>query len=364
MTPTFARMVAARASAMRKPVRWFSVPQLFRYERQQKGRLKEHFQLNVDLVGEPQATADAELVSVCVEVARELGLTQQDVKVRVSDRGLLTAVLRAIGVEDSQLSLVFGVVDKVEREQRDSLRARLSAGGVAGDVANKLFETLQLCRGAEPEVLLEVEAVSKATADEVRARVAAFRAYLELAKALGVDGWLHFDLSIVRGLAYYTGIVFELFDAQGSHRAICGGGRYDNLLAAMGGVDLPALGFGMGDVVLTEVLREKGLLVVAPTTAEYWVAGENEDLRTGVMKVATALRRSGLSAEYALREQSLARQLKGAASGGVRKVVILKPELWSVGRVIIRDLATGDETTEDTAVWPTAASQDKGSLNR
>ncbi len=355
MTPTFARMVAAKANALRKPVRWFSVPQLFRYERQQKGRLKEHFQLNVDIVGEADVSADAELVAVCVEVARELKLTSSDVGVRVSDRRLLNAVLVAIGVEDRHLAVIYAVVDKVERDPRNVLEERLRTAGVDAATTARLFETLQLARGAEPEALLDVARAANKGVDEIEKCVVEFRRFLSLADSLGIGEWLRFDLSIVRGLAYYTGIVFELFDTQGEHRAVCGGGRYDTLLKSLGDVDLPALGFGMGDVVLGELLRDRELLQAKPLELDFWVAGESPEMLPDVMQLATSLRRSGRSVEYALREQSLSRQMKTAAAAGARSAVILKKELWTDGKLTVRDLDTGRESVvERESLMPRA----------
>ena len=352
MTPTFARMVAARANALRKPVRWFSMPQLFRYERQQKGRLKEHFQLNVDIVGEADVSADAELVAVSVEVMRELGLTDNDVRARVSDRRLLNTLLSGIGVRDEQMTAVYAAVDKVEREPRASLEQKLLASGVDAQVAGRLFETLLGARGAQPEKLLDAPGLAAESRAALEQSVAAFRRYLDLTASLAVGDWLQFDLSIVRGLAYYTGVVFELFDAKGEHRAICGGGRYDNLLLSLGGVDLPALGFGMGDVVLGEILRDRGLLSGNPASLDYWVAGDSAEMLPDVMKIATNLRRAGHSVEYALREQTLSRQLKSATAAGAKRVVILQKEMFATGKFMIRDLESGDETIYESSESP------------
>jgi histidyl-tRNA synthetase len=218
-----------------------------------------------------------------------------------------------------------------------------------------LFGLLESARGGRPEALVASAAFSGTAAAELDASVARFRRFLDMTAALGVGDWMHFDISIVRGLAYYTGMVFELFDAQGEHRAICGGGRYDNLLSALGGVDLPALGFGMGDVVLGDILREKGLLATNAAALDYWVAGETPDLLGDVMRVATSLRRSGRSVEYALREQALGRQLKSAVSAGARSAVILRTDLWSDGKLVLRDLATGQESVVDGATWQPAS---------
>jgi histidyl-tRNA synthetase len=169
------------------------------------------------------------------------------------------------------------------------------------------------------------------------------REYLNFLDALGVGDWIDFDLSIVRGLAYYTGKVFELFDAKGEFRAICGGGRYDDLLANIGGVDLPALGFGMGDVVLTELLRSRNLLPIAELGTDFWVAGEDDSMLPDVMNVASRLRVRGKSVEYALKSQALARQLKTASSVGVRSVILLRRDDYADGNVTVKTLADGSE---------------------
>ncbi|HXB25521.1 MAG TPA: histidine--tRNA ligase [Gemmatimonadaceae bacterium] len=329
MTPTIARMVAARANALRKPVRWFSVPQLFRYERQQRGRLREHFQLNVDIIGEPDVTADAEVLAVAIDVMRALGLTSDDVKARVSDRRLLSAYLQALGVADAALLPVMTeVVDKLGRTKPDASAERLIALGVPA-------------RAIEPIVRLP-----QTTLDDIGrvAPIEDFERYLRYVHRLvGDASWIHFDASIVRGLAYYTGIVFELFDAKGELRAICGGGRYDNLLATLGGVDLPAIGFGMGDVVLRELLQSRGLLRDVVPSVDYWVATARDDAEAllDVMDVARQLREKDQTVEYALREQSLGRQLKAASAAGARFAAIVEAN----GKVARKDLANNTQLT-------------------
>ena len=309
MTPTLARMVAARANALRKPVRWFSLPQLFRYERQQKGRLREHFQLNVDIIGESDVTADAELLAVAIDIMSEFGLSTADVRARVSDRRLLRALLQRLGVSEAQLPAVFGVIDKIERQPRDVSAEKLAAAGMSFESREALFALMD-------GVTLEALRARYGDTPEIAERIADLERYYGYLDDLGVASWVQLDLSIVRGLAYYTGIVFELFDAQGEFRAICGGGRYDNLLNALGGVDLPALGFGMGDVVLGELLRSRGLADAPLGEPDFWVAAaENGDLRD-VLVAATKLRRAGASVEYALRPQSLSKQKKAAFSAG------------------------------------------------
>jgi histidyl-tRNA synthetase len=342
MTPTLARMAGARANSLRKPVRWFSIPQLFRYERQQRGRLREHFQLNVDIIGEPSSTADAELLSVAVDIMRAFGLTPADVVARVSDRRILQGYLAALGVSDVALPAVFAVIDKLDRQPRAVSDEKLATAGVSD--------------GARERIL----SLPGATLDDVgnflagtptESVVEEFRSYLGYLDALGVAEWVKVDFAIVRGLAYYTGIVFELFDARGELRAICGGGRYDTLLGALGGADLPALGFGMGDVVLGELLRERSLLPEAASTVDTWVAYAEEGGVRDAMQVASRLRARGRSVEYALGGQKLARQLKAAASAGAEEAVILGAGATADGEAVVRRMSDGTERRVRLDEW-------------
>jgi histidyl-tRNA synthetase len=337
MTPTLARMVAAKANAMRKPIRWFSIPQLFRYERQQKGRLREHFQLNVDIIGEASVAADAELLAVAIDVLRALGLKPADVRARVSDRRLLTALLAHIGVKKAEMPAVFAAIDKAGREPRETTLDKVGKAVASPDARRGVERVLKNSK--------DITAVAENFSDspEVVEEIRRMREYMGFLDALGVGDWVDFDLSIVRGLAYYTGKVFELFDAKGEFRAICGGGRYDDLLSTIGGVDLPALGFGMGDVVLTEVLRARNLIPAADLGTEYWVAADDESLLPDVMAVAGRLRAKARSVEYALKSQTLARQLKTASTAGAKNVILLRREDYANGKVTLKTLADGSE---------------------
>ena len=336
MTPTVARMVAARANALRRPVRWFSIPQLFRYERQQKGRLREHFQLNVDIFGEGDVTADAELLAVACEIMRACGLGPEDVVARVSDRRLLGAIVRGVGVPDGAAGAVFAAIDKIEREPEASLVRRMGEAGIDAGTAGRL---LALVRASD------LEAVRDGFPDdpEVLAALARFDAYRALLRAHGVDEYVRLDLTIVRGLAYYTGIVFELFDARGEFRAVCGGGRYDTLLQALGGVDMPALGFGMGDVVLGELLRARGRMPSGAPSLTYWVAPLAPARRLAAIALATRLRAAGARVEVPLRDQALGKQLKAAHAAGARAVVLVGDAFDGEAGLEIKDLASGDQ---------------------
>lgn len=319
MTPTFARMVGARAQALRKPVRWFTIPQLFRYERTQKGRLREHFQLNVDIVGEADVLADAELLAVAIDIMRGFGLTSGDVRARVSDRRLLNGLLEHLGIPEPSWGQVYAVLDKLARQPREVSAEKLATAGIDTSTAEIIlglgsldFDTVQERFGDAPSVAPHVQR---------------FAEYLAHAEALDTREWIAFDLTIVRGLAYYTGIVFELFDARGEFRAICGGGRYDTLLKALGDTDLPALGFGMGDVVLGEFLRERGLMPAFTTGLDYWVMSVDGDAKSTAraLSLARAIRDRGQSVEYAFRAMSFKKQVEAAEKAGAARVVIIQP---------------------------------------
>ncbi|HEX6630131.1 MAG TPA: ATP phosphoribosyltransferase regulatory subunit, partial [Gemmatimonadaceae bacterium] len=225
----------------------------------------------------------------------------------------------------------FAVIDKLERQPRDVSAEKLAAAGIDGEARAKLLDI--------PGTTLDD--VERALASHpAAASVADFRRFAGYVGALTGDGgqWLHFDLSIVRGLAYYTGIVFELFDAKGEFRAIAGGGRYDNLLRALGGVDLPALGFGMGDVVLGEMLRARGLMRGGLRGPDLWLVAEEIIPLDEVMRVAGRLRAAGLAVEYPLRPQSASKQLKAADSAGARYALLLGPQYRDARQVALRAL--------------------------
>jgi histidyl-tRNA synthetase len=329
MTPTFARMVAARVNALRKPVRWYSIPQLFRYERQQKGRLREHFQLNVDIVGESHVAADAELLAVALDIMRTCGLTSDDVVARVSDRRLLTALLSAWGVPDESMAAAYSVIDKIERDSRDRLVERLREAGVPDGVSALVLDSV-----AASDLRSLMSSFGHIPA--VRAGLERMEQYEALMEAHGLRDWVRFDLSIVRGLAYYTGIVFELFDRKGEFRAICGGGRYDNLLRDLGGVDQPALGFGMGDVVLGELLRARGLMPPDHRGTDFYIAAEEPVTDAEVVGLATSLRQLGASVEYSFRRGSLGKQRKAAWSAEAKYILEVRP-MPNGNHIMLRD---------------------------
>jgi histidyl-tRNA synthetase len=337
MTPTLARMVGARAGGMRKPIKWFSMPQLFRYERAQRGRLREHFQLNLDIVGEADISADAELIAAAIDVLRCLGLTEQDFIARVSDRRLLRALLLHAQVPEDRLTLVYNIVDKLEREPAERIADRLSTEAGLGPAV--VEEVLATFRHRDFDAVRDAYGATEGIGEEIHRLNELFGQL----RAMGLGDYVRFDLSVVRGLAYYTGVVFELFDARGELRAICGGGRYDDLLRVIAGVDLPALGFGMGDVVLRELLQERGKLPETVQRIEYYLVAVTPEEREPLLRMAHRLRDHGRSVEYALRHQSVGKQLKSAVAAGARKAIIIGPDERAEGLVVVRELTGGEE---------------------
>lgn len=337
MTPTLARMVGARAGGMRKPIKWFSIPQLFRYERQQRGRLREHFQLNLDIIGEEGVGADAELLAAAIDMLRVFGLTDADFVARVSDRRLLRALLLHAQVPEDRLTVVYNVVDKLERESKEAIAARLAHEAGLGPTV--VEEVLAIFRNRDLDALRDAYGATEMIGEEL----ARIDELFQLLTNMGLREYVRFDLSVVRGLAYYTGIVFELFDVKGELRAICGGGRYDDLLKVVSGTDLPALGFGMGDVVLADLLANRGLLPTAEPSIEYFLVAITETERPNILELAHGLRSSGRSAEYTLRHQSVGKQLKAASAAGASRALLIGPDERTEGVVLIRAMETGDE---------------------
>ena len=319
MTPTLARMVAARAGGLPKPIKWYCVPQLFRYERPQRGRGREFVQWNVDVVGASEASADAEAMAVALDALRILGLSEQDVVLRVNDRGFLRRMLRSIDVEEGDEAEVLGLIDKLVREPA---------------VPQRLEERLGKKRAAE--ILGWCEQLPLEQAEELGSVLEACRDY-------GIGAYVEPDFKIVRGLAYYTGPVWEIFDRGGQLRSLAGGGRYDKLIAALGGPDLPALGFGMGDVVLRELLQEKGLEPKTPPRVEVFVIAIGPEMQGPARQVLLRLRKQGVAADAPYGSPKVGKALKAADLAGARRVVLVGPEEWADGAVRVKDMASGEE---------------------
>ena len=345
-TPTLARMIAARQAALPEPIRWFNISRCFRYERAQKGRLREFFQWNVDLVGVEGEIGDAEVISIAVDSLKGVGLGPEDVQVRLSDRRLLGALVRHLGIAEDRVPHVFAILDKRGKVPPEALSVMLAEAGLE-TAQREGLERILAWRG-----LSDIDARELAT-PEVRAAVESLERLLALLEGYGIAAWCRFDIGIVRGLAYYTGPVWEVHDLKGEFRAIFGGGRYDRLLGELGGKTMPACGFGCGDVVLGLLLEGRGLRPEAERPADYFVASAVEKNEVGVITVVRHLRSRNVATQFDLKGGNLKRQMKKAAEAGARWVVIVGEDFTPSRRVTVRDMESGkqrDVTLEDLGV--------------
>ena len=335
MTPSLARMVMARAGALALPIKWYSIPQCWRYERTQRGRGREHYQWNVDVWGMDGVEADAELLSVLAHFFDSVGLGSEDLVIRVSSRKVLEEVLGSLGIEGDTFAQTCVIVDKMNKLPADVIEAQLGELGLASDDISKIRSVLGLT---------DLEALASALGGE-SAAVAELGALFALCDSYGISDWVAFDASVVRGLAYYTGPVFEAHDRAGELRAIVGGGRYDKLIGTLGGKDLPATGFGFGDMVVMELLAEKGLVPDLTSGVEDVVFGMGSELRGSAMQVAGRLRSSGRSVDLVLEEKKMKWVFKHAERCGAARLVMVMPDEWAAGNVRIKNLDTGEEST-------------------
>ena len=334
MTPSLARMVMSRAGVLPMPIKWFSIPQCWRYERTQKGRGREHYQWNVDVWGTNEISADAELFSVIVTFLESVGLTENDVVIRVSSRKVLEEVLGSLGIEGDLFAQTCVIVDKMDKLSPEAINEQLSGLGHSKEVISTIQSTLGINSLKSLKNTLKKD--SEALND--------LQTLFEAIESYGISDWVEFDGSIVRGLAYYTGCVFEVNDREGKFRAICGGGRYDKLLSTLGGKDLPATGFGFGDMVIMELLADKDLLPELLSGVEDVVIPLSSDLRNVAVKVASVLRSSDRLVDLVLDDKKMKWAFKHAERIGATRIVIVGKEEWSRQKIKIKDLETGEET--------------------
>ena len=334
MTPSLARMVMAKAGSLPMPIKWFSIPQCWRYERTQRGRGREHYQWNVDIWGTTEISADAELISVLVTFFEEVGLTSGDIVIKISSRKVLEEVLGNLGVKGDQFAQTCIIVDKMGKLPSEIIEEQLSELGHSSEVVSSIQSVLGI---------KDMKSLKKSLEDK-SAAVSELNTLFDLIDSYGMSDWVEFDASIVRGLAYYTGSVFEAHDREGKFRAICGGGRYDNLLSTLGGKDLPATGFGFGDMVIMELLSEKGLVPELISGVDDIVLPLNQDLRGVAVKVASSLRSSDRTVDLVLDDKKIKWAFKHAERTGARRLVLIAPDEWSRKMVKVKDLETGEES--------------------
>ena len=333
MTPSLARMVMSRAGVLPLPIKWFSIPQCWRYERMQKGRGREHFQWNVDIWGTSEISADAELFSVITTFLEGVGLTEEDVVIRVSSRKVLEEALGSLGIEGDAFAQTCIIVDKMDKLSPEVINEQLTELGHSPKVISKIQSTLGV------KHLNSLKKVLKPDSEALKELTTLFEAI----ESYGISDWVEFDGSIVRGLAYYTGSVFEVNDRKGEFRAICGGGRYDKLLSTLGGKDLPATGFGFGDMVIMELLKDKNLLPQLLSGVEDIVIALDPELKNVAVKVASVLRDSDRLVDLVLENKKIKWAFKHAERVGANRIIIVAPEEWNRQKIKVKDLQSGEE---------------------
>lgn len=334
MTPTLARMVAQRQGSLAFPIKWTTIAQCFRYERMTKGRKREHYQWNCDIIGEESVLAEVEVLGAACDALRRMGLSKDDFRVHVSNRALLSELLAASGIPADLHAQVFLALDKRGKMPDEEIAAMLRDGGVDDAGVKAAFAIMDL------KTLDEAERLAGAGSPAV----AQLRELFRLAGLAGFADCLVFDISVIRGLSYYTGIVFECFDTQREFRAIFGGGRYDNLLTTIGGDPATAVGLGFGDVVVTELLKARlGADAPAPKKGVYvgWMFPEQRD---AALKLAAKLRAQGECVNLALRKAKPKQFFSRAGASSCAKAVFLGPDDVAAGRAKMKDLATREET--------------------
>ncbi|KAI8474258.1 MAG: hypothetical protein J3K34DRAFT_408702 [Monoraphidium minutum] len=335
ITPSLARLVLGKGKALNLPAKWWIIGQCWRYERTTRGRRREHYQWNMDVVGVAGVEAEAELLAAITSFFKRVGLGPTDVGIKVSSRKVLATVLERYAVPQDKFAAVCVVVDKMEKLPRNKVEALLAELGVAAETIDGILGALAVKSLDELQALLG-DAAGDALSD--------LRRLWELAEGYGFADWLVFDASVVRGLAYYTGIVFEGFDRAGQLRAICGGGRYDKLLGTFGGADAPCAGFGFGDAVIVELLRDKGLLPSTGPKVDDVILVLDEPLRPAACRLASDLRAAGRSVDVQLEpRKKMKAAIRAAERSGAARLLIVGGDEWGRGAVAVRDLAAFEQ---------------------
>ncbi len=327
MTPSLARLVLQHNKSLSFPIKWFSMPQCFRYERMTKGRRREHFQWNADIIGQPHILAEAEILMLLISACESMGLTKKEFNVFINDRRILNAILSQINVPEELHSTVLVILDKRDKISSEALVAMLEDTGMSAKQVGQLNEFLSNTDLKDLE-----ENLSDTTGVEQ------LHSLMDMMDTAGCSGYLKFDISIVRGLSYYTGAVFEVNSPEKKHRAICGGGRYDSLLSAFGGETVPAVGFGFGDVVVLDVLKEMGRFPELPRKLDYTIIPFANEQVGIALKIAAELRMRGSVVDCNFSMKKMKKTMRQANESGAAKAILLFPEELAEDKVVIRDM--------------------------
>lgn len=339
MTPTVCRLVGAKASALKRPIKWFSIAEFYRYERMQKGRGRCFSQFNADIFGEPGPEAETELIALLVQCLASFGLTEQDFYVRLSDRNLWFYYLEALGLDEPRIRAVLGAVDRFEKYGEEAFKGYAEQFGALDEgIKAKVLAFLQIKSLAALEHTL-----GGIGGEKLGARLADWKKFLANLDAMGLSRFIEVDLGVVRGLAYYTGFVFEAFDRKGELRALAGGGRYDDLVQKLGGPALPAVGFAIGDMTFALLLEQRGLMPAFAQAPDVYCVIGGEAERLAAFGDIHALRAAGYRVDYPMKEVAFGKQFKSAAESGAKIALIYGGDELAKGVVKLRDLTLRNE---------------------
>lgn len=327
MTPSLARLVLQHKKSLSFPIKWFSMPQCFRYERMTKGRRREHFQWNADIIGQAEIVAEAEILMLLISACELMGLSAKEIRVFINDRRILNSILSQISVPQEMHSEVLVIMDKRDKISIEALSKLLQDIGMSTTQVDQLNEYLLKSDLIE----LKKDLNDTQGIDELQN-------LMDMMETAGFSDYLQFDISIVRGLSYYTGAVFEVNSPAKQHRAICGGGRYDSLLSTYGGEIVPAVGFGFGDVVVLDVLKDLELFPELPRKLDYTIIPFAREQVDTALNIAAILRQQGSTVDCNFSMKKMKKTLQQAGESGAAKAILLFPDELSENKVVIRDL--------------------------
>ena len=327
MTPSLARLVLQHQKSLSFPIKWFSMPQCFRYERMTKGRRREHFQWNADIIGQAEIVAEAEILMLLISACELMGLSAKEIRVFINDRRILNSILSQISVPQEMHSEVLVIMDKRDKISIEALSKLLQDIGMSTTQVEQLNEYLLKSDLIE----LKKDLNDTQGIDELQN-------LMDMMETAGFSDYLQFDISIVRGLSYYTGAVFEVNSPAKQHRAICGGGRYDSLLSTYGGEIVPAVGFGFGDVVVLDVLKDLERFPELPRKLDYTIIPFAREQVGTALNIAAILRQQGSTVDCNFSMKKMKKTLQQAGESGAAKAILLFPDELSENKVVIRDL--------------------------
>jgi histidyl-tRNA synthetase len=344
LTPTVARMVVEREKSLKRPIKWFSMPKMWRYEEPQSGRLREFYQLNVDIFGVPGPEADAEVIATGIAVMLKLKLEGEFI-FKVSDRRLMQGILESMGIADKKQA-IFAAIDKRWKVTHAEFKGLLANAGLDDFKTGQLLSILD-SRGPLSEALPRIRSLISLQNEATLAGYESLEKLLDLLTMYHMEQYCELDPSVIRGLAYYTGTVFECYDTKGELRSIFGGGRYDKIIELFGGEPMPAVGFGMGDAVLEILMRRAKVWPEEKITTDYYILTTSPQYMETALFIAQALREKQFVVETDMLGRNFGNQMKYANAIGARYLLILGEKEMAGGQVSVKDMVSGEQKTEE-----------------